>query len=230
MDAELERFFSSRTTNIQSLRQLAVDTIREAVVMGYYQTGEPIRERQIAEKMNISTTPVKEAFRTLEYEGLVVTVPRKGTFVSDMADTSIEEILMLRASVEGLCAKLAAEKMTDEEKRTLKQQLQRMDDMQREQQVEEMVQENTLFHEMVIRYARSPMLEQTWNTVSAFDRAFRKLALQQGKEQEEGLSEHWRVFQAIENHDPETAEKEMKNHILRTLDHVMKQEKRRRGE
>ncbi|MFZ4451212.1 GntR family transcriptional regulator [Salibacterium aidingense] len=230
MDAELEQFLMSRTNNIQSLRQMAVDTIREAIVMGYYKPGEPIRERQIAEKMNISTTPVKEAFRTLEYEGLVETVPRKGTFVSNMADTSIEEILMLRASVEGLCARLAAEKMTPADKQKLKQQLERMDILLQEQRVEELVQENTTFHRMIVTYAQSPMMEQTWNTVSAFDRAFRKLALQQNKEQTEGFAEHWRVFEAVEQSDGETAELEMKSHILRTLDHVMKQEQRRRGE
>ncbi|SFM32226.1 GntR family transcriptional regulator [Salibacterium qingdaonense] len=228
MNAELEQLLTSRTTNVQSLRQLAVDTIREAIVMGYYKPGEPIRERQLSEKMNISTTPVKEAFRTLEYEGLVVTVPRKGTFVSDMADTSIEEILMLRASVEGLCARLAAEKMTDEEMESLKQQLMRMDDMKQEQRVDNLVEENTSFHQMVVTYARSPVLKQTWNTVSAFDQAFRKLALQQNKEQEEGLMEHWSIFQAMESRNADTAEQEMKSHILRTLNQVMKQQ--RKGE
>ncbi|MFD2705732.1 GntR family transcriptional regulator [Salibacterium lacus] len=228
MDAELEQLLTSRTTNVQSLRQLAVDTIREAIVMGYYKPGEPIRERQLSEKMNISTTPVKEAFRTLEYEGLVVTVPRKGTFVSDMADTSIEEILMLRASVEGLCARLAAEKMTDEEMESLKHQLMRMDDMKQEQRVDNLVEENTSFHQMVVTYARSPVLKQTWNTVSAFDQAFRKLALQQNKEQEEGLMEHWSIFQAMESRNADTAEQEMKSHILRTLNQVMKHQ--RKGE
>ncbi|SFO95851.1 GntR family transcriptional regulator [Salibacterium halotolerans] len=227
MDAELEQLLTSRTTNTQSLRQLAVDTIREAIVMGYYKPGEALRERQLSEKMNISTTPLKEAFRTLEYEGLVVTVPRKGTFVSNMADTKVEEVLMLRASVEGLCARLAAEKMTENEQEHMKQQLHRMDDMKKEHRVKELVEENTLFHQMVVTYARSPMLEQTWNTVAAFDRAFRKLALQQDKEQDEGLLEHWRIFQAMENRDGETAEQEMRNHILRTMDQVMKQEQRK---
>lgn len=100
---------------MKSLRELVVEKIREGIVSGYFKEGEHLKERDLSSMMGISTTPIKEAFRILENEGMLVTVPRKGTFVSEYASTSIEEILLLRASVESLCARLAALKMSDEE-------------------------------------------------------------------------------------------------------------------
>src|SRR6266571_7047058 len=104
---------------VRSLRDRAYDDIREAILGGALRPGERIKERDVAAQMGISTTPVKEALRRLEQDGLVVSQPRRGAIVGPLVTTRPEEILAIRAHLEGLAARLAAEKMSGEDKRAL---------------------------------------------------------------------------------------------------------------
>ena len=103
--------------DVRSLRDRAYDDIREAILTGALRPGERIKERDVAAQMGISTTPVKEALRRLEQDGLVVSQPRRGAVVGPLVLTPPEEILKIRAHLEGLAARFAAEKMTGREGR-----------------------------------------------------------------------------------------------------------------
>src|SRR4051794_30012748 len=83
-------------------RDQVIDKIRDAIVDGRIPLGEPLRERQLAEELNISRAPIREALLTLEKEGLVVTMPHKGTFVASYSDEDVIEIYTLRAALEEL--------------------------------------------------------------------------------------------------------------------------------
>ncbi|MFB5663639.1 GntR family transcriptional regulator [Alteribacillus sp. HJP-4] len=224
MTSRQKQFFSGSTASIKSLRETAAEAIREAIILGHFKPGDAIREREVSEWMKISTTPVKEALRVLEYEGMVVTKPRKGTFVSNIVHTSIEEVFLLRAAVEGLCARLAAVKMADGEIKSLEIQLEKMDQLIKENKVEALVEENTAFHQKIIDGAKSPLVQKNAAGVAAFDHAFRKKALQNDEEQIGGFQEHWMIYQAIADRDGARAEAEMKQHITRTLHHVLSKE------
>jgi len=121
-------FLSIDNEQLKSLRDIAVESIREAIIGGLFKPGEHLKERELSQAMGISTTPIKEAFRILGHEGLVVTVPRKGTYVSEVVQSSMEEILMIKANLEGLCARLAAMKITDAELQALTATLRRMEE------------------------------------------------------------------------------------------------------
>src|SRR5699024_9298590 len=95
--------------------EIVVESLREAIVTGQLKPGEHLIERDLSEQMGISTTPIKEAFRILGNEGLVITIPRKGTYVSELVETNIKEVSMLRAVIEGLSAELAAVKINEEQ-------------------------------------------------------------------------------------------------------------------
>ncbi len=101
--------FKDKVSKIESLRDIATVSLRDAIISGTLKPGEHLKERDLSDKMGISTTPIKEALRILSYEGLVETVPRKGTYVSELVNSSIEEVLLLRANLEGLSAFLAAD-------------------------------------------------------------------------------------------------------------------------
>ena len=112
-----------RPHDVRSLRDRAYDDIRDAILTGALNPGQRIKERDVAAEMGISTTPVKEALRRLEQEGLVVSQPRRGAVVGPLVLTPDSEILELRADLEGLAARLAAHKMTVAEKEALRTQL-----------------------------------------------------------------------------------------------------------
>ncbi|MBS4209370.1 GntR family transcriptional regulator [Bacillus sp. FJAT-50079] len=216
-----ESLFSIKTEQIKSLRDVVLESLREAIVTGRFKPGEHLKERELAEIMGVSTTPIKEAFRMLGYEGLVETIPRKGTFVSELAETSIQEVQMLRASIEGLCAKLAAVKLTEEQAEQLSEQINYMEQLLSENKAEQLVEENTKFHQLIREAASNPMISQILENISSFDQAFRKRALMEKNELYDGFNEHKQIYEAIISKNPDQAEAVTKQHILRTAHDVL---------
>ncbi|MCM3759361.1 GntR family transcriptional regulator [Alkalihalobacillus oceani] len=212
-----------KTRNIKSLRDVALEFLREAIFSGHCKPGDHLKERELSQMLGISTTPVKEALRVLSYEGLVVTVPRKGTYVSELVDTSIEEFMMLKAILEGLASRLAALKITEDELKELEAQVAIMKQLTEAKEAERLLKVNFNFHMKIREAAKNPILLQTVNNVRAFDNAFRKRALKHDSEVAEGFSEHYDIYQAIKERDPDAAEEVMKKHIMRTAANVLKQ-------
>ncbi|KKI85376.1 GntR family transcriptional regulator [Niallia circulans] len=225
-----ERFFSVDPNLVKSLRELAVEKIREGIVSGYFEVGEHLKERELSKMMGISTTPIKEAFRILENEGLLVTVPRKGTFVSEYASTSIEEILLLRAAVESLCARLAAIKMSEEDVNELEQVVLIMESLHNKGDSDALIEQNSRFHQMIIASTENKMMQTILANIRSIDKAFRKRALKVEVEREVGYQEHRAIFEAIKQREPDKAEQRMKDHILRTKDNILAAEARAQAE
>lgn len=207
---------------IKSLRDIVLESMRSAIIAGDLKPGQHLRERELAQMMGVSTTPVKEALRILSHEGLVETIPRKGTFVSLMVDSSIEEVLMLKAHLESLSARLAAQKITESELKALDCQVKLMENLSKHKVTSNLAEENSKFHMMIRNAAKNPILFQMVMNVIAFDKAFRKRALQYNEEVEEGFCEHKSIFEAIRERDPDLAECRMRQHIMRTAENVLK--------
>ena len=95
------------------LREQVADIVRGMILRGDLKAGEQISERTIGQMLNVSTTPVKEAFRSLQAEGLIYTSPRRGSFVSEISIDNMLEIAFMRSSLEGVAAYYAAKNATD---------------------------------------------------------------------------------------------------------------------
>src|SRR5690625_1851242 len=216
---------TTKTKSMQPLREIVLEFLREAIFSGHYKPGDHLVERELSTLLGISTTPIKEALRILGHEGLVETIPRKGTFVSELINTSIEELMMLKATLEGLASKLAAEKATDDEIRLFEKQIDKMKQLTKVKDKEKLVHENFMFHMLIRETAKSPLLLQTVNHVRAFDNAFRNRSLQYNVEVEEGYREHKAILQTIKKRKPELAKKLMEKHIMRTVEDVLDKEK-----
>ncbi|MDN4493242.1 GntR family transcriptional regulator [Ureibacillus aquaedulcis] len=213
--------FGIKPEYVKPLRELVLESIRKAIISGELEPGQQLKERELADHMGTSTTPIKEALRILSHEGLVETKPRKGTFVSQMVNTSIKEILMLKASLESLLARLATIKMNEEQINELEKQINLMEQLVKSNSIERLKEENTNFH-MLIREAGENMIifQMVMNVVS-FDNAFRDRTYKYSEEIEEGYKEHRSIFEAIKERNPELAEERMKMHILRSAESVL---------
>lgn len=229
MNNENRHFLMIEAEKVKSIRDIAVESLREAIISGKLKPGDHLKERELSQAMGVSTTPIKEALRILGHEGLVETIPRKGTFVSELVNTTIEETLMLRASLEGLCARLAAIKITPEELKALEQKVTLMENL-KETAPDLLVNENTAFHTMIRQIAKNPMIYNMLLNISAFDTAFRKRALQYRVEVQEGYIEHREIFEAIKQGDPDLAEMRMKKHIMRTTENVLRMNVQAKGD
>lgn len=102
------------------LRDVVFNTLREAILKGELQPGERLMELQLASKLGVSRTPIREAIRMLEQEGLAVTVPRKGAEVARMTLKDMEDVLEVRDALDELAAQMACERMTSEQLQSLK--------------------------------------------------------------------------------------------------------------
>ena len=97
------------------LRDVVFNTLREAILKGELKPGERLMELQLASKLGVSRTPIREAIRMLEQEGLAVTVPRRGAEVARMTEKDMEDVLQIRAALDELAVQLATEQITDEQ-------------------------------------------------------------------------------------------------------------------
>ncbi len=102
-------------TDKYSLRGRVFHKLREDILNGRYEEHEELREVAIGEELGVSRTPVREAFRQLELEGLIQIVPNKGAYVTGITAKDVKDIYMIRSSLEGMCARLATGHITKEQ-------------------------------------------------------------------------------------------------------------------
>lgn len=102
-------------TDKYSLRGRVFHKLREDILNGRYKENEELKEVAIGEELGVSRTPVREAFRQLELEGLIQIVPNKGAYVTGITAKDVKDIYMIRSSLEGMCARLATEHITPEQ-------------------------------------------------------------------------------------------------------------------
>ena len=203
---------------IRSLRDRAYDDIREAILTGALQPGDRIKERDVAAQMGISTTPVKEALRRLEQDGLVVSQPRRGAVVGPLVMTQPAEILELRAHLEGLAAGLAARKMSAADKRELAAELDDLEALYRTSAGTPLVAEATnVFHHRIRDGAENVFLDRFLDTLAPFDRTIRIRSTLDPSEAEQDRIEHREIVEAIVAGDDATAEQVMFRHIHRVI-------------
>ena len=107
-------------TDKYSLRGRVFHKLREDILSGKYEEHEELKEVAIGEELGVSRTPVREAFRQLELEGLIQIVPNKGAYVTGVTEKDVKDIYMIRSLLEGLCARWATEYITKEQLEELK--------------------------------------------------------------------------------------------------------------
>ena len=107
--------FELNMNDFLPLRDVVFNTLRQAILRGELQPGERLLEIHLANKLGVSRTPIREAMRKLELEGLVLMIPRKGAVVAEITEKSLRDVLEVRKALEELAVKLACEKIQDEE-------------------------------------------------------------------------------------------------------------------
>ena len=127
------------------LRDVVFETLRDAIITQVLKPGERLMEIQLADEMGVSRTPVREAIRKLELEGLVIMVPRKGAYVAGVSMKDIHEVYEVRAALEMLAVSLAAERITDEELDALERQVLRESEAEASEDTDEHTLDNIVY-------------------------------------------------------------------------------------
>ena len=209
------------TSTTRSVRDVVYEKLKEAILMGDYKPGFHLNERQLARQFMISTTPLKEALRHLEQEGLVITRPRVGSFVSNDVMISIEEINLIRSAVEGVAARLAATKINEEEILQLSQVMKEMELYTKERNSEKVLEVNTQFHKLIRTFAKNNYVCKQIEAIRSFDLAPRKKTLLNFDELDRAMKEHNLIYHKIIMRDADGAEQAVRAHIDRSTRFVL---------
>ncbi|WP_332689456.1 GntR family transcriptional regulator [Bosea sp. (in: a-proteobacteria)] len=200
---------------LRSLREHVHERLRRAIVAGNFRNGERLNERHLADLLGVSTTPVKDAIRKLESEGLVRTEARRGVFVEFSARQALEMALG-RAALESVMAHIAANRIGDAEIAEMAGLIDDMAHATDHSALEELVTLNEAYHGMIHRISGCAYLERRLDGQRMYDHAQRIALLAEPAERRQGFIEHQGIFTALKAHDPALAEQRMRSHIVRS--------------
>ena len=213
-DAPLRPFAQA---DLRSLAGRAYERIRDAIVAGQLKPGERISERGLAAMLDISAQPVREALRQLEAEGMVESRPRSGTYVADLSPGRLVEIGMIRATLEGLAAALAAGRAAPEAQARLRSCLAAIEAATRRGDADALAAANGALHEALHEAAASPDIQRLRAGLRAYDHLTRLRILAAEDEPARAHAEHPAIAEAILAGDVAAAEAAMRAHTLRSL-------------
>lgn len=199
--------------NYKPLRELVFESLREAIITGKLSPGERLMEIQMAEEMGVSRTPVREAIRKLELEGLVVMIPRKGAYVAGLSLKDIADVFEIRGALEGLAAELAAERITEEELEGLERYLVKISEETESGDLSKVVETDTDFHSLIYSASRNQRLTQIINNLREQIQRFRKTSLSYPGRMKVAVEEHRKIVEAISARNGELARNLAHEHI-----------------
>ena len=132
------------------LRDVVFQTLRKAILTGELMPGEMLMEIHLAEKLGVSRTPIREAIRKLELEGLVMNIPRRGAQVAEISERGLRDVLEVRRALDTFCAELACERISDEEKEALKKACKDFEDAVETKDVTVIAKADVAFHDIIV--------------------------------------------------------------------------------
>lgn len=215
-------FFELKLDNYKPLREIVFESIRGAIISGVLKPGERLMEVQLAEKLGVSRTPIREAIRKLELEGLVIMMPRKGAYVADLSIKDITDVLEIRASLEGLASGLAALRITDEEIEELEMTAVQFNQAIEEGNFDAIVQKDIEFHDRIFKATRNEKLLQINNNLREQVQRFRIMYINKSNKSKDLAKEHYEIAEAISNRSIDLAEKLAKTHIENAENYILR--------
>ncbi len=203
-----------------SLRGRVFQAIQENILNGVYKENEELRENTIAKELGVSRTPVREALRQLELEGLVKIVPNKGACVTGITKKDVKDIYAIRSLLEGLCVRWATEHITDAQVDELEEiillsefHLKRV----KEGQTQQVTELDGKFHEILYEASNSRILKHVLSDFHKYVRMVRKASVANPERAERSIEEHKDILHAIKNRDANAAEILANAHMMNVM-------------
>lgn len=203
------------------LSEEAYDALRAAILAGRLPAGARIVEADVARQMAISRSPVREAVRKLEHEGLVEYVPRHGTVVVGLSREDVADAYQLRAHLEGYGARLAATRAMQESLVHLMELIEHMRKCAVAEDLDGLVAADVEFHRQVCRASGSRRLLQAWETLNPARWTMISGLRVSDLSLEQIAERHWPILAALESRKPDTAESIIRAHILELGERVL---------
>ena len=195
------------------LRDVVFNTLREAILKGEIKPGERLMELQLAAKLGVSRTPIREAIRMLEQEGLAVTIPRRGAEVARMTEKDMQDVLQVREALDELAANIACECITLEELEQLEQAMNSFEEAVYTKDIKRIADTDMVFHDIIYHATRNPKLEMILNNLREQMYRYRVEYLKDEKNYPVLLKEHREILQGLTEKNKELVTNSMRRHV-----------------
>ncbi|MEE1029099.1 MAG: GntR family transcriptional regulator [Agathobacter sp.] len=195
------------------LRDIVFNTLREAILKGELEPGERLMEIQLASKLGVSRTPIREAIRMLEQEGLAITIPRKGAEVARMTLKDMEDVLEVREALDELAARIACDKITREQLITLKKTKEEFVKSVEEGDIKKLAEADVRFHDVIYNSTDNTKLVTLLNNLREQMYRYRIEYLKNPDNYQGLLKEHEDIVAALENRDKVKVTEAMHMHV-----------------
>lgn len=204
-------------TPVQPIREVVYEQLKQAIISGTYAVGERLLEHDLAAKLQVSRTPVREALRRLEAEGLLEALPKHGLVVKCYTDDDIREIYMIRRALESLAAEFAAVNATKRDIALLETLVGEMDKLDDAADAEKSYEVHRHFSEAYNRASHMPMLIRMIESLKDQVARFRNVSLSSVERRKLAREEHRELLNALKNRDSQRASDLTRIHINNAL-------------
>lgn len=210
----------------QNVSEELIKMIKKQILAGELNPGDRIVETKLARQLGLSQSPIREALRQLQGEGIIKIVPNKGPSVVALEMKDIFEVYSIRSMLEGLAMRMAVHNATDEEIDELERFYESMKTKLHDDSVAYLLEDSLQIHETIIRLSNHSRLHKMYQSIT-FQVALvnRMLGVRSSKQQE--VEEHGELIAALKKRDPDEAEHIMRKHIYRSYCHFVERHERK---
>lgn len=195
------------------LRDVVFNTLRQAILRGELKPGERLMEIQLANKLGVSRTPIREAIHKLELEGLVLMIPRRGAEVADITEKSLRDVLEVRGALDELAVDLACDRITEEGILQLKTAAEEFEKALQSGDVTAFAEADVKFHDVIYQATENQRLIQLLYNLREQMYRYRVEYLKRKEVHERLLAEHEHIIECIEKRDKEASKKAIATHV-----------------
>lgn len=195
------------------LRDVVFNTLRQAILTGELKPGERLMEIHLADRLGVSRTPIREAIRKLELEGLVVMIPRKGAQVAKITEKNLKDVLEVRRALDTLAVRLACKRMDDTYKKQLREACDEFAKVVKCSNTKDITEADVRFHDIINQSTGNDRLIQLVNNLAEQMYRYRLEYIKDAAYHNRLIDEHEEIYNAILERDEESAAKAVVVHI-----------------
>lgn len=205
------------------LRDVVFNTLRRAILTGELKPGERLMEIHLANRLGVSRTPIREAIRKLELEGLVTMIPRRGAEVAQITEKSLQDVLEVRRALDALSVELACDRISEEALTALGSACEAFAMATKTKDTKKMAEADVALHDIIVRAADNSRLVSLVNNLSEQMYRYRFEYLKDASAHGQLIEEHRVIYESIRKKDKKTAAETAKLHIDNQEQSIMKQ-------
>lgn len=209
----MQDYFQMDMSEFLPLRDVVFNTLRQAILTGELKPGERLMEIHLADKLGVSRTPIREAIRKLELEGLVTMIPRRGAEVAQITEKSMNDVLEVRRALDAFCVELACDRITEEGITALRDACGQFEAAVKTKDTKKIAHADVALHDIIVQATGNQRLIQLVHNLSEQMYRYRFEYIKDTSQHEMLVEEHRIIYESILKKDKETAAQAARTHI-----------------